>query len=448
MQLGEVIAGIDDRSARGIAAGVARLVRSGAAKEGERLPTVREMASALGVSPTTVSEAWQALAAAGAIEPRGRSGTFVRAQPHPHGPLRYRRITESPGHYRLDLSTGTPDPELLPDLRRALGKLGRKDLTTNYLDDPVVPELDEVLRARWPFVPEGLTVVDGCLDALDRVSSVLVGFGDRVLVEATTFPPLLDLLEDLGAEIIPVAIDEEGMVPAALEAGLTHDPVALFLQPRSHNPSGIVLSERRAKKLASLLKGRTTMIVEDDHAGDVSCAPLVSLGRWFPERTVHISGFSKSHGPDLRLAAVGGAGVVIESVVSRRRLGAGWSSRILQRVLATMLSEPDETGVAEAREIYAARRAAMVSALQELGVQTGGSDGFYLWVPVRDEQSALVALASQGIGASPGTPFEADSPGVDHIRVTVGLVNDGVGGLADALAASSATGRNQRRSRT
>ncbi|MCU1379959.1 MAG: putative transcriptional regulator (GntR-family), partial [Acidimicrobiales bacterium] len=266
MQLGEVIAGIDDRSARGIAAGVARLVRSGAAKEGERLPTVREMASALGVSPTTVSEAWQALAAAGAIEPRGRSGTFVRAQPHPHGPLRYRRITESPGHYRLDLSTGTPDPELLPDLRRALGKLGRKDLTTNYLDDPVVPELDEVLRARWPFVPEGLTVVDGCLDALDRVSSVLVGFGDRVLVESTTFPPLLDLLEDLGAEIIPVAIDEEGMVPAALEAGLTHDPVALFLQPRSHNPSGIVLSERRAKKLASLLKGRTTMIVEDDHA--------------------------------------------------------------------------------------------------------------------------------------------------------------------------------------
>ncbi|MCU1374851.1 MAG: putative transcriptional regulator (GntR-family) [Actinomycetia bacterium] len=447
MRVEELVAGVDDRSARGIAAGVSRLVRSGAAKEGERLPTVREVASALGVSPTTVSEAWQALTAAGAIEPRGRSGTFVRAQPHPHGPLRYRRITESPGHYRLDLSTGTPDPALLPDLKRALSKLGRKDLTTNYLDDPVVPELDGVLRARWPFSPEGLTVVDGCLDALDRVSSVVVGFGDRVLVEATTFPPLLDLLEDLGAEVIPVAIDEEGLVPSSLEAGLTHDPVALFVQPRSHNPSGIVLTERRAKKLVPLLRGKATMIVEDDHAGDVSCAPLVSFGRHFPERTVHISGFSKSHGPDLRLAAVGGAGAVVESVVSRRRLGAGWSSRILQRVLATMLSEPQHTGVAEAREVYAARRAAMASALLERGVDTGGSDGFYLWVPVRDEQSALVALASQGIGASPGTPFEAQPPGVDHIRVTVGLVTDDADGLADALVAAGTVGTTPRRGR-
>jgi DNA-binding transcriptional MocR family regulator len=237
-------------------------------------------------------------------------------------------------------------------------------------------------------------------------------------------------------------------VPSSLESGLAHDPVAMFLQPRSHNPSGIVLSERRAKKLASLLKGRSTMIVEDDHAGDVSCAPLVSFGRHFPDRTVHISGFSKSHGPDLRLAAVGGAGAVIESVVSRRRLGAGWSSRILQRVLATMLSEPDHTGVAEAREVYAARRAAMASALLERGVETGGSDGFYVWVPVRDEQSALVALASQGIGASPGTPFEAETPGVDHIRVTVGLVADDTNGLATALVGASAAGVNQRRSRT
>lgn len=445
MLLAELIAGIDDRSARGIAAGIARAVRSGAAEEGGRLPTVREVAAALGVSPTTVSEAWQALTAAGAIVSRGRSGTFVRAQPHPHGPLRYRRITESPGSFRLDLSTGTPDPALLPDLRRALSKLGRKDLTTNYLDEPVVPELDEVLRARWPFTPEGLTVVDGCLDALDRISSVVVGFGDRVLVEATTFPPLLDLLEDLGAEIIPVAIDEEGLVPASLADGLLHDPVALFLQPRSHNPSGIVMTERRAKKLVPLLRGTQAMITEDDHAGDVSSAPLVSLGRWFPERTVHISGFSKSHGPDLRLAGVGGAGAVVESVVSRRRLGAGWSSRILQRVLATMLNEPGHTGVAEAREVYAARRLAMAEALRTRGVETGGSDGFYLWVPVRDEQSALVALASQGIGASPGTPFEADAGGQNHIRVTVGLVGDDADGLAEVVWAASATGAQRRR---
>lgn len=445
MRLEELTAGVEDRSARGIAAALARAIRTGAAKEGDRLPTVRQVAAQLGVSPTTVSEAWNALAVAGVIESRGRSGTFVQAQPHPHGPMRYRRITESPGHYRLDLSTGTPDPALLPDLRRALSKLGRKDLTTNYLDDPVVPELDEVLRQRWPFTPEGLTVVDGCLDALDRVSREVVSFGDRVLVEATTFPPLLDLLEDLGAEIVPVAVDGEGLVPESLAAGLSVHPTAIFLQPRAQNPTGVVLTERRARKVMPLLKGSSVMVVEDDHAGDVSCAPLVSFGRWFPERTVHISGFSKSHGPDLRLAAVGGAGGVVDAVVSRRRLGAGWSSRILQRVLATMLREPEPTVVTRAREVYASRRAAVAEALLAEGVHCRGSDGFYLWVPVLDEQSALVTLASRGIGASPGTPFEVADPGLDHIRITVGLVADDVAALAGTLAGAAATGRRRRR---
>src|SRR5882724_3617490 len=70
---------VEDRSARGIAAAVSRLVTAGRLPAGARLPTVRDVARELGVSPTTVSEAWQSLARAGAIQTRGRSGTFVAA---------------------------------------------------------------------------------------------------------------------------------------------------------------------------------------------------------------------------------------------------------------------------------------------------------------------------------------------------------------------------------
>ena len=92
------------------------MITAGSLPVGTRLPTVRELSRRLGVSPTTVSEAWRSLADVGAIEARGRNGTYVRPPTGPGGPRRYRRVTEGPGHFALDLSSGTPDPALLPDL--------------------------------------------------------------------------------------------------------------------------------------------------------------------------------------------------------------------------------------------------------------------------------------------------------------------------------------------
>jgi DNA-binding transcriptional MocR family regulator len=406
---------------------------------GERLPTVRELARRLGISPTTVSEAWRALANAGAIDARGRRGTFVIDSPRPRGPRRYRRVTGGPGHFALDLSTGTPDPALLPELGPVLARVARQTLTTSYLDDPVVPALDEALRARWPFPPEALTVVDGAMDALDRVTSVAVRLGDRVLVENPCFPPLLDLLEQVGAEPIGLAVDDHGVRPEALRAALERRPVALYLQPRAQNPCGVSLTPARAKRLAGLLRGTDVVVIEDDHAGDIAASELVSLGTWLPDRTVHIRSFSKSHGPDLRLAAVAGAGEVIAAAANRRLLGPGWSSRVLQYVLVEMLDDPATVDIVErARTTYAERRKRMVDALDGRGVGSAGADGINLWVDVRDEQSALLTLASRGVGAAPGTPFLVNAGGGDHLRLTVGLVDDGFAELADlvALAAS------------
>src|SRR5215213_11445147 len=205
-----IVHGVDDRSARGIAAAIGRMVTSGSLSVDTRLPTVRALSKALGVSPTTVSEAWQTLAAVGAIEARGRLGTFVRQPIGPGGPRRYRRVTEGPGRFALDLSTGTPDPALLPDLGKVVAKVSRQSLTSSYLDQPVLPDLDAALRSDWPFTPEDLTVVDGAMDALDRVAQIVVRLGDRVIVEHPTFPPLLDLLEQLGADVIGVDVDGEG----------------------------------------------------------------------------------------------------------------------------------------------------------------------------------------------------------------------------------------------
>ena len=201
------------------------------------------------------------------------------------------------------------------------------------------------------------------------------------------------------------------------------------------------MTPRRADELAELLAGTGALIVEDDSAGPTSVSALPSLGARLPEQTVHVRSFSKSHGPDLRLAAMSGPADVLGPLLARRQQGQGWSSRLLQRILHGLLTDPTAVAaVAAARVEYARRRAAVVDALAGHGVAVGGTDGINIWVPVHDESAAVVRLASQGIGVTPGTPFALLPMAQDHIRVTVGLVRERHEELAAQLAAAARTG--------
>jgi DNA-binding transcriptional MocR family regulator len=416
-----------DRSPKGIAAAVHRLIRAGKLEKDDRLPTVRELAKELGVSPATVSEAWQALAAVGAIRARGRAGTFVLDTVEPTRPSRYLGIGGAPLAEGINLSTGTPDPALLPPLREALGRVlaSSESWTTSYLDDPVLPELEALLRSSWPFEPARLTVVDGALDGLSRVVDQVVRLGDRVVMENPGFPPLIDLLERSGAEIVPVALDDEGILPASLALALMDSPVAVFLQPRAQNPTGINMSLARAQELAGVLRPCRALIVEDDHSGDIATGEDVSLGRHLPDRTVHIRSYSKSHGPDLRIAAVGGAADVIDPLVSRRMLGPGWTSRLLQAVLVELLTDPTAVAaVTRARSTYAVRSLAVRAGLAGEGVVSTTGDGINAWVEVVEERAALITLAALGVRVSPGAPFMVTATPSNHVRVTTGVLDE------------------------
>lgn len=439
--LADIVSAVDDRTPQGIAATLSRLVGTGRLRTGTRLPTVRELAAALGTSPTTVSAAWQALAARGVIESRGRLGSFVLARPA--GTQRYSRMSgDRPRNFRLDLATGTPDPALLPDLGPALQRIGRRAHVSNYHEQHVVPQLRDLVVASWPYPPESLAVVDGALDALDRLTTAFVGFGDRVLVENPTFPAMLDLLDQRGAQAVPVTIDEQGPVPEAVAEALRVEPVAFFLQPRSHNPTGASVTARRVRELARVLRGSGVLVIEDDHAGDIATTPDLSLGTLLPDRTVHIRSYSKSHGPDLRIAVVAGPAAVIDPLTRRRHLGSGWTSRLLQNLLVELLDDPAaQATVTHARQAYDHRRHELHCALAERGVVSSPGSGVNLWVQVHDEQSALITLAAAGIRASPGGPFLAAPLPSHHIRLTSGLLRGGsaeIAEVADHVAAAAA----------
>ena len=436
-----ITAAVEESTPHGIAAAVARLITSGDLAPGDRLPTVRELAADLGVSPATVSHAWQALSSVGLIISRGRSGSFVMSTPRRWLPPRLQGLASQLEATRLDLSTGTPDPELLPALGPALSRVSVRAGTTSYLDQPVIPELETVLRATWPYEVDSLTVVDGALDAISRAMEVIVRFGDKVVVEDPGFPPIFDLLDHFGAVRVPVGLDEDGMRPDLLEEALTLRPTAVVLQPRAQNPTGRSLTKERARQLAQVIQrsrhASDAIVIEDDHSGEIAVAGDVSLGAWMPEQVLHIRSFSKSHGPDLRIAAIGGPTELIEQLVARRILGPGWTSRMLQTMLHDLLTDPISVSeVNDARRVYRARQRKLSEALAAHGVTLPPSDGINTWLPVADERAAVVHLAAAGIRVAAGTVFQAN-PGDGFVRVTAGLVRNDFDSVAAHLAAAA-----------
>lgn len=431
---------LPEPTARGLVTAVTAAIREGVLVPDTRLPPIRTVATQLGLSPTTVNAAWSLLARSGAIRTDGRRGTTV-ADLRGRGPRRYRHAVQQQTDFDLDLSTGVPDPRLLPDLTRALRNLTTTAATPgSYLDEPILPELVDVLRADWPYPAEAFTMTDGAMDALDLVMRTSINFADRVIVEHPGFPPLLDLLDSIGADIVGVPLDGAGPRPDSLAQALATPAAAVILQPRAQNPTGVSMTPERAAQIAQVLETTDALVVEDDSAGGIAAAPALSLGRWLPERTLHVRSYSKSHGPDLRLAAVSGPADLLGELTARRQLGQGWSSRLLQRILLFLLTDERAAAqVAKAREEYARRRRRAVQRLVEDGVAVAGTDGINIWVPVVDEAAALVRLASQGIGVAPGTPFVVLPEQTGHVRVTIGLVDAASQPVIDQLAAAATT---------
>ncbi|MFT5204462.1 MAG: DNA-binding transcriptional MocR family regulator [Candidatus Aldehydirespiratoraceae bacterium] len=411
----------EDRTPESLARLVGSLISDGELAPGEKLPTVRALAGALDISVNTVTDAWRILRLHGVIETNRRQGTTVRAQRGNHG--RHWQVPVEPGTIEVDLSAGTPDKELLPPLGPVLEGLHHSIPVTSYVDPPLLAPLELELRRRWPYEVEAVTVVDGALDALDRVVTELVRVGDTVVVEDPTFPPLLDMLDAAGARTIGVGLDAEGIRLDGLRDALDLDPVALFVQPRAHNPTGLHITKNRARGVADLVAGRRCLVIEDDHSGGAAGIAVESAGETLPAQTIHIQSFSKSHGPDLRIAALGGPAEFIERIVRRRQLGPSWTSRLIQQILLALLTDPAiDLLVGKAAAEYSRRRAALVAALAAHGIGVSIGAGLNLWIPVPDEQRAVVALAAHGIGVAPGAPFCVGPGDGPHIRVSIGTL--------------------------
>ncbi|MGH9109448.1 MAG: aminotransferase class I/II-fold pyridoxal phosphate-dependent enzyme [Acidimicrobiales bacterium] len=412
--------GIVGSGGKQIAASVEAAIASGALGPGARLPPVRTLAAELGVSTATAATAYRMLRDRGLLEGEGRGGTKVRAG----RPRSLRRSAPAIADGVRNLAGGNPDPALLPDLGPALASAaarlegGRSRL---YGHGEGNPEL--VAHFARAFAEDGIAtdrvlIVGGGLDGVARVLGAHLRPGDPVAVEDPCHCGLLDVLDVCDLRVVPVPVDDEGVLPDRLD--IVADRVrAVVLTPRLHSPTGATASPERRDALAQVLTARPgLLVVEDDHSALVADASLHALaqGADRPHWAV-VRSTSKALGPDLRLGALATDTLTARRVVHAQQAASGWVSHLLQSVVLALFDDPDLTRLlGRARDTYATRRRALVDALAAHGVVATGASGLNAWVPVDDEATVAQSLLARGWAVRGGSAFRIESP--PGLRVT------------------------------
>ena len=207
---------------------------------GQALPPVRELAAELDINRNTVAAACKRLAAAGIALTQGRLGTVIR---DPYGAGEQEgALPDTP---LTDLASGNPRREWLPDMARAFA--ARPYRPRLYGEPTVNPGLETYGRG-WlaPDCPGlfDINVTHGAVDAIERLLVSHLVPGDKVAVENPCFLSSINTLRSAGMAAIGVAMDDEGMLPRALEAALEKGARAVLITPRAH--PGCSLSEARA----------------------------------------------------------------------------------------------------------------------------------------------------------------------------------------------------------
>jgi DNA-binding transcriptional MocR family regulator len=415
-------------------------VRAGRLGPGDRLPTVRALAAQLGLSPTTVSAAYNDLRRKGIVSGAGRAGTRVTTRP----PLPVASVPLPAGV--RDLATGNPDVHLLPAIAPALR---RGEDRSHLYGDPA--ERDDLLASfAKEFASDGiaapaLTIVSGALDGVERVLQAHVLPGDAVAIEDPGYSGVLDLVRALGLIPRSVGIDDHGPLPGQLEHALRSGARAAVFTPRAQNPTGAALTPRRVRELRRVLRDHPeTLVIEDDHAGPVAGAPALTLTTADRARWSVIRSMSKSLGPDLRLAALTGDVTTVARVEGRRLVGAGWVSGILQSIVLHLRSDAATRRLlAQAERTYARRRTTFLRALAAHGIAAHGRSGLNVWIPVPEETTVVQGLLTRGWAVRAGERYRITS--APAVRITTATLDTGDAAL---LAADLASVLEPRRRRT
>jgi 2-aminoadipate transaminase len=351
----------------------------------------------------------------------------------------------------ISFARGVPAPECLPVeeladcARAALERDGRTILS--YGPSPGYAPLREWLADRHGVSPGRIFLTNGSLQGFVFLAERLAR-GRRVLVERPTYDRPLKILRELGADVVALDCDDDGLDPEALERALRDGPppAFLYLIPTFQNPSGRSLTEERRRRVVELAREHELLVLEDDPYGLVRFdgVPLPSLFDLSEGEIAYSSSFSKTVAPGLRV------GWFVLPELLAREIAATATSTYITPVLLGQATVHEfvsrgrfEPNLDRVTGLLGARRDAMLGALdRELpGLRTTRPDGgYFLWLELDgvDATGLLARAEDAGVTFVKGADFggEPDTARLAYSFVSTDEIADGVARLAAALPAA------------
>ncbi len=423
---------------------------------GQRLPSIRAFAATMHVSPATVVEAYDRLAAEGVIRARRGSGFYVAdtalppltlADREPRRPRAVDPFWVSRQSLDADARTLTPGCGWLPAdwmpqdaLRRAFRALARNDaaVLTDYGAARGSTALRRVLQARLAALgidlfSEQLLLTSSGTQAIDLICRMLLRPGDTVLVDDPCYFNFLALLRAHQARIVSVPMTPTGPDIVRFEALLAAEHPRLYITNSGlHNPTGATLSLQTAHRLLNAAARHDTIIIEDDIFGDFEPEPSPRLAALDGlQRVILIGSFSKTLSASMRCGYVAARADWIEPLIDLQiATGFGGPGRFAAEALSQVLTGGSfRKHIEELRSRLARTRLRVATRLQRLGIEPWlmPRGGFHLWCRLPDGRTAIElaqAALADNIVLAPGDVFSATQSAAMMMRFNVAHCDD------------------------
>ncbi|MCJ8055031.1 PLP-dependent aminotransferase family protein [Shinella curvata] len=423
---------------------------------GDRLPSIRGLAASIGVSPSTVVEAYDRLAAEGLIRARRGSGFYVSDT----APLPLKLAeAETPkaravdpfwvSRQSLDAEDGVLKPgcgwlpaEWMPNeaLRRAIRSLARADdaMLAYYGNTRGSNALRKLLLGRLAEEgvaagPEHLMLSNTSTQALDLICRFLLRPGDTVLVDDPCYFNFQALLKAHQVNVTGVAYTPAGPDILAFEALLSAERPRLYITNSAlHNPTGATLSPQVAHRLLNAAAASETVIIEDDILADFEPDPTTRLAALDGlQRVIRIGSFSKTLSAAARCGYIAARPDWIEGLVDLQiATNFGGPSPISSEIIAHMLAGGGyRKHMEELRRRLVRARRETADRLARLGIAPWlmPRGGFNLWCRLPeglDSGEVARAAVAEGLVLAPGNVFSISQTAAGFMRFNVAHMAD------------------------
>ena len=417
-----------------IVSAIADAVERGHLKAGDKMPTHRDLADAVGVTTGTITRAYSEAAKRGLLVGETGRGTFVKANIFEDA---FPAVSFSEDEELIDLSLNIP-PLAVGDLlgqvlTDTLGRLAERPGLSALLGYQPAPGLkrhraagaDWIARSGLSIDPEQVLVCTGALHAMTVVLSTITNPGDSVFTESLTYPGMKNLAHLLHLRLKGLPTDNQGIIPEGFDKACRRESTKiLYTIPTIQNPLGTVMPEERRRAIAEIAVKHGVAIVEDDVHSFMLPSPPPPLSSFAPENSYYILSTSKSIAGGMRIGYLVAPERMIEPLATSLRATVWMAAPLMAEIASEWIRDGTAERLVEQKRSEAAARQSIARAALD-GFQFDAHPlSFHLWLhlpePWRSNEFSA-QLRRRGVVV---TPAEAFVPGREEpphaVRVCVG----------------------------